>query len=236
MTGDDEVDALACSGEEEVKPTEVAEEDHTAYLWSVSSPELGCNPFVRQMDLLDSRIERVPLGWQRLYADMRLALRAVRCEQRRQTALFGPEFLPSAGMEIGVLNADRTVEGIVRKAMRRSLQTCECCGGRAKVRQIGFCCKVLCATCGALPMLEAELEALVREVDRKSDSESAGSRDVMQISPRVRALIDRGLWRPQAGDCSRHSQWCVNDEDLQRMIPSFRRVIDRIRSEGDQKG
>lgn len=110
---------------------------------------------------LDRHVEQIPMGWQRLYGDLRHALRVVYVPARMDIQIDG------AWEEDGMLRvesqtADPVVQGALRKARMRAMTTCMDCGKPGKPRQLqNWHEATLCGTCAGLQLLMVEINRLI---------------------------------------------------------------------------
>jgi hypothetical protein len=110
---------------------------------------------------LDQRIDWIPMGWQRLYGDMRSKLRSVECATRNAVMVHGA-YEQDGYLHVEAVTNDKVVQGILRKARSAAAATCMACGRRGKPREFGDRYMSLCGSCaGCVGLREEVLSALV---------------------------------------------------------------------------
>lgn len=119
------------------------------------------SPYEESLSVLNKRVDWIPMGWQALYTDMRVALAAAASPIREQVTVCGGCY------EDGLLYVDSgandaVVQGVLRKARARAKNTCAWCGCHgARLRQAGECIQTLCGKCGGLYLLKEELTSFL---------------------------------------------------------------------------
>lgn len=117
--------------------------------------------FQESLQILEQRVDWIPMGWQRLYVDLRLKLRAVDCPQRRAVGVNGA-YEHEGYLHVEAVSDDRVIQGILRKARTAAVYTCMACGKRGSPREIGERYLTLCAPCtGYVRLYDEILSALV---------------------------------------------------------------------------
>jgi hypothetical protein len=117
--------------------------------------------YKQSLTLLDERVEWIPAGWQRLYADMRLQLRAAACAQRDHVRILGAHE-EEGYLLIDASDPDAVVRGILRKARMKAVFTCMECGVPGRRRSLdGWRERVLCGACAGPHLLELEVQRLL---------------------------------------------------------------------------
>jgi len=142
------------------------------------------------LEQLERWVEWIPLGWQRLYLDMRCALVALGASQHRDVQIHEP-LVVNGGLVFDVDGRDRAVCGIVRKAWARSRCTCMNCGRNGKPRRIDGYVKTLCAHCCALDVLSSALDELLHDPSN-GDPLQVSRAWPKDLSPLVRVLMEEG--------------------------------------------
>lgn len=142
------------------------------------------------LDRLERWVEWIPMGWQRLYLELRCALVSVNTNSVRSVWIHEPEVV-DGGLVLDVDGGDRVVRGMVRKAWARSRCTCMRCAHPAKPRPISGYVKTLCARCAALETLSVELDACLHD-PLDGDPLSLTPTWPRELSPRVKVLMEEG--------------------------------------------
>lgn len=142
------------------------------------------------LDRLERWVEWIPMGWQRLYLELRCALASVDTSPARFVWIHEPEVV-DGGLVLDIDGGDRVVRGILRKAWARSRCTCMCCGRPGKPRWIGGYVKTLCARCTAFEALSVELDACLHD-PLDGDPLSLRPTWPREMSPAMRVLMEEG--------------------------------------------
>jgi hypothetical protein len=109
---------------------------------------------------LNRFVERIPMGWQRLYLELRLKLYAISCPER-SGAVIEHVWVEDGRLQIQSETTDGVVQGILRKARVRAAHTCMRCGKPGKMRELDeWQQATLCGTCAAPRLLELEIARL----------------------------------------------------------------------------
>jgi hypothetical protein len=116
--------------------------------------------FRASLQVLDQRIDWVPMGWQRLYGDLRSKLRAIECSSRRVVFIHGAHE-QDGYLHVEAITDDQVVQGILRKARATALYTCMGCGRRGKPRAIGEQRLSLCVRCAGCVQLRDVVESVL---------------------------------------------------------------------------
>ena len=183
---------------------------------------------------LNERVESVPFGWQGLYCDLRVSLKAISSTLRETIKIDGP-FVDCGSIWFYTKTNDRVVSGLLRKAERRSRCTCMECGRPGRGRKVGDMSKTLCGSCAGLQLLEQELRQLLHNLNTTSgvmNTEKISARD---ISPRVRILIDQSEWINEREGQQKGSETFVNRTTLLAMAPHFSRILERVCSVNERR-
>jgi len=136
------------------------------------------------LEVLDQRVDWVPVGWQRLYADLRAKLRAIVCPGRFPIYVDGP-CEHDGFLCIEAVTDDKVVQGVLRKARTKALCTCMFCGKPAKLREFCGRYSTLCSACSGLRRLHLEL---VEALDRPSQ---VNLEEMLADKPMIKAAIQQ---------------------------------------------
>jgi hypothetical protein len=118
-------------------------------------------PFHDSLAVLNDRVECIPFGWQRLYANMRLQLQAAFCEGREPIVILGA-YQHDGHLWVESHAPDFVIQGILRKARIKAICTCMECGAAGKQRELeDWRTVVLCGTCAGPRLLLLELRRLL---------------------------------------------------------------------------
>jgi hypothetical protein len=153
-----------------------------------SSPNLKTLP--ESLERLERWVEWIPMGWQRVYLDMRCALASLGVSQHRDVQIHEPSVV-DGGLVFDVEGSDRAVCGILRKAWARSRCTCMNCGRTGKPRRMDGYVKTLCARCCALEVLSRGLDQALHE-PWNGDPLQVSPAWPKDLSPLVRVLMKEG--------------------------------------------
>lgn len=149
--------------------------------------------YQQSLTLLDARVEWIPAGWQRLYADMRLQLRAAACAKRDHLRILGAHE-EDGYLLVDAADPDAVVEGMLRKARTKAVFTCMECGSPGRRRCLdGWRERVLCGACAGPHLLELEVQRLLG-LDRcaaLANGDALADRDTRLI--RVAAAIGSNM-------------------------------------------
>ena len=111
--------------------------------------------------MLNERVESIPMGWQRLYADMRLRLYAAYCEGREAIVILGA-YEQDGQLCVESHAPDFVIQGILRKARMKARCTCTECGQPGRRRELeDWREAVLCGRCAGPRLLRLELQRLL---------------------------------------------------------------------------
>jgi hypothetical protein len=147
--------------------------------------------FADSWSRLNRHVELIPMGWQRLYSDLRFTLAVISTPKRCTIEIAG------AWEEDGLLQVqsdttDRVVQGVLRKARVRAMCTCMECGRPGKQRELDeWRQATLCGSCAGPRLLSLEIARLMA-LDRCG---SVDLRHELQSSPSallVRAAAEAG--------------------------------------------
>lgn len=118
-------------------------------------------PFHESLAALNERVESIPMGWQRLYADMRLRLYAAYCEGREAIVILGA-YEQDGHLFVESTAPDFVIQGILRKARMKARCTCTECGLPGKPRELeDWREAVLCGRCAGPRLLRLEIHRLL---------------------------------------------------------------------------
>jgi hypothetical protein len=126
-----------------------------------SSAGLNATPYNDSLARLDRHVGHIPMGWQRLYADLRCSLRVLVAPQRMNIQIDG------GWEEDGLLcvdspTVDPVVQGVLRKARTRAMHTCTECGKPGRRRELKDWQEVtLCSSCAALRLLSLDIQRVL---------------------------------------------------------------------------
>jgi hypothetical protein len=106
---------------------------------------------------LNRFVEQIPMGWQKLYLELRLKLYAISCAER-SGAVIDRVWAEDGCLQFQSETTDAVVQGILRKTRVRASHTCMRCGKPGKMRELDeWQQATLCGTCAAPRLLELEL-------------------------------------------------------------------------------
>jgi hypothetical protein len=157
---------------------------------TTENPTLQAHPgrnryaFADSWSRLNRHLEQIPMGWQRLYSDLRFTLAAVAAAKRCTIEIAG------AWEEDGLLQVqsgttDPVVQGVLRKARVRAMHTCMECGKPGKQRELDeWRQATLCGSCAGPRLLALEIARLIA-LDRCG---SVDLRNELQFSPSARLV------------------------------------------------
>ena len=192
------------SGKPGILPMAGKHKDHRSH----ASPH---TPFHESLATLNQRVEMIPIGWQRLYADMRMRLYAAYCEGREPIVFLGA-YEQDGHLCVESHAPDFVIQGILRKARMKARCTCTECGQPGRRRELeDWREAVLCGGCAGPRLLRLEIQRLLA-LDRCG---TLGHGDAL-AGPRARLLR-------AAADASGQ----VKDDD-RRLVGG--KMSDRLRS------
>lgn len=149
-----------------------------------ASSSSALTPFHESLAMLNQRVESIPIGWQRLYADMRLRLYAAYCDGREAIVILGA-YEQDGHLFVESSAPDFVIQGILRKTRMKARSTCTECGLPGKVRELeDWREAVLCGRCAGPRLLRMELQRLLALDRCKTLGESADA----LAGPRARLL------------------------------------------------
>lgn len=140
--------------------------------------------FADSWSRLNRHVELIPMGWQRLYSELRFTLAAISSPERCTIEISG------AWEEDGLLQVqsettDPVVQGVLRKARVRAMHTCMECGKPGKLRELDeWRQATLCGSCAGPRLLALEVARLIA-LDRCG---SVDLRDELQFSSSARLV------------------------------------------------
>ncbi len=117
--------------------------------------------FADSWSRLNRHVEQIPIGWQRLYSDLRFTLAVISTKKRCTVEIAG------AWEEDGLLQVqsdttDPVVQGVLRKARVRAMNTCTECGKPGKLRELDeWRQATLCGSCAGPRLLALEVARLI---------------------------------------------------------------------------
>lgn len=118
-------------------------------------------PFHESLAVLNERVEFIPMGWQRLYSDMRLRLYAAYCQEREAIVVLGA-YEHDGHLWVESHAPDFVVQGILRKARMKARCTCTECGQPGRRRELEDWLEVvLCGRCAGPRLLRLEIQRLL---------------------------------------------------------------------------
>lgn len=182
----------------------------------------GTKAFQESLMRLDSRVDWVPLGWQRLYGDLRMQLHAIAMGHRQHIQMFGPR-VEEGCLMLDVEGEDPVVRGLVRKACARARCTCMQCGRPGISRVIHRSRKVLCSACAGIELLEHDLQGVLDTLGRVEMTGASVWLPADALSPRIRALV-----QGHAVVSHEAIPGGVQAYDMGRLRPWLQRVCERI--------
>lgn len=118
-----------------------------------------CTPcaYRESLDRLDRQIDHIPMGWQRLYGDLRHALRVLAADSRMSIRIDGA-WEEDGRLCIDSDTKDPAVQGVLRKARTRAMQSCSICGRPGKGRELANWQEAtLCGKCAGPRLLSLEI-------------------------------------------------------------------------------
>lgn len=150
------------------------------------------NRLKRSIESLNKRVDWIPMGWQTLFMELRMALQNADCEKRKDVVIEG------AYEEDGLLYVDASspepvVQGLLRKARTRAMNTCMDCGGVGKPREFEWQRLTLCGRCAGRVRVHLETWRLL-SLDRCG---TIDLRRELLLSPQ--AALVRVAWEASAG-------------------------------------
>lgn len=176
---------------------------------------------------MNERVGAVPFGWQGLYCDLRVGLKAISSPLREMIKIDGP-FVHNGSIGFDTGTNDRAVNGLLRKAERRSRCTCMECGRPGQGREVGDMSKTLCGSCAGLQLLERELRQLLYSLNTSSGLMNAERVFAHDLSPRVRILIDPNDWISEQAGSEAGCRTFVKRTTLLAMKPHFSLLLERL--------
>jgi hypothetical protein len=146
---------------------------------STLSSGTAMTEFGESLARLDRAVDQVPFGWQRLYGDLRHSLRVVSAEPRASIRIDGA-WEEDGLLHIGSESSDPVVQGVLRKARTRAMNTCMHCGKPGKRRELANWQEATwCAACAAPRLLALDIERVLA-LDKCG---SAEIRDQLKFQP-----------------------------------------------------
>lgn len=178
--------------------------------------------FEESLARLDRAVERVPIGWQRLYGDLRHALRLIRSKLRASTRIDG------AWEEDGLLRVesespDPVVQGVLRKARTRAMNTCMQCGKPGKRRELAnWQDATWCGACAAPRLLALDIERVLA-------LDACGSAEIRdQLKSQTESVLIRAAAEAAEQAHALSVGFVINQLPASQMREWLRRLHDRI--------
>lgn len=157
---------------------------------TTENPTLQAHPgqnryaFADSWSRLNRHVEQIPMGWQRLYSDLRFTL-AVIATAKRCTIEIAGAWEEDGLLQVQSDTTDRVVQGVLRKARVRAMHTCMECGKPGKQRELDeWRQATLCGSCAGPRLLALEIARLIA-LDRCG---SVDLRHELQFSPSARLV------------------------------------------------
>lgn len=149
--------------------------------------------FADSWSRLNRQVELIPMGWQRLYSDLRFTLAAISSPGRCTIEISG------AWEEDGLLQVqsettDPVVQGVLRKARVRAMNTCMECGKPGKPRELDeWRQATLCGSCAGPRLLALEVSRLIAldrcgSVDLRHELQFSSSARLVRAAGEAAAL------------------------------------------------
>ena len=125
---------------------------------------LELTAFSGSIQELNRRTYMVPAGWQKIYFNMILQLKAINCRARGKIELWGAA-VEDAEMDITFSKNDPVIDGILRKAVAKMKVTCEICGRPGQPVDVNAKPHYLCTTCHAPHLLKSQIDDFFEKID-----------------------------------------------------------------------
>jgi hypothetical protein len=133
---------------------------------------------------LNRHVELIPMGWQRLYSELRFTLAAI-STPRRCTIEIAGAWEEDGLLQVQSETTDAVVQGVLRKARVRAMHTCMECGKPGKLRELDeWRQATLCGSCAGPRLLALEVARLIA-LDRCGSVDLRGE---LQFSPSARLV------------------------------------------------
>jgi ribosomal protein L18 len=196
-----------------------------------AAPSVGDpNCYSESLARLDRQVDHIPLGWQRLYGDLRHALRALETPSRMNARIDG------AWHEDGMLcvdseASDAAIQGVLRKARIRARHTCTECGRPGKRRElVNWEEATLCGRCAAPRLLSLD-------IDRVLALENCGSVELrVELQQAPEAALIRAAAEAAATEHGLRKNFILSqltEEQLRAWLKRLRAVADENRTAED---
>lgn len=177
--------------------------------------------YAESLSRLDRHVDHIPLGWQRLYGDLRHALRVLATPLRMDMRIDG------AWEEDGLLRVESSAEdpvlqGVLRKARTRAMHTCTECGRPGRRRELAHWQEAtLCGCCAGPRFLSLDIERLLAlekcgSLELRHELEHAP--EAVLIRAAAAAAVEQGV--PQASILQ------LSDDDLRAWLKQLRTFVD----------
>jgi hypothetical protein len=147
--------------------------------------------FSTSLRLLNRRVDRIPLGWQRLYVDLRANLCAIACDKRRAISIAGG-YEQDGFLRVDSITDDKVVQGILRTARMAAVSTCMSCGKPGKPREIGERLLTLCGRCTGCIRLRGEVLALLAKHQQRGLDLRETMSGTALLAAAIQAAIEAG--------------------------------------------
>lgn len=158
-----------------------------------------------------------------------LALNAIRCPQREDLVLHGPN-IRDFDLEISASSRDRVVDGILRKLRQRTSRTCENCGRSGIFRADIVKVQVLCATCAAPWLMKARIREFSELIETSVNSDLDAVLTLDQVPIQLRPLLPASLWQMIVGGRNSEPIACASDRNIFRYRARFQ-AMERLLDE-----
>lgn len=181
--------------------------------------------FADSWSRLNRHVELIPMGWQRLYSELRFTLAVISTPKRCTIEIAG------AWEEDGLLQVqsdttDPVVQGVLRKARVRAMSTCMECGKPGKLRELDeWRQATLCGSCAGPRLLALEVARLIA-LDRCG---SIDLQDELQFSPSARLV--RAAAEAGALACNLPATFVLQKLGRDAQLPWLERLKERVQQE-----
>ncbi|NML48017.1 hypothetical protein HHL11_29990 [Ramlibacter sp. G-1-2-2] len=184
------------------------------------------NAFTDSWNRLNLHVERIPLGWQRLYGELRFRLAVISCSKRCTIRIDGG-WEEDGLLQVQSETTDRVVQGLLRKAREKAMHTCMECGKPGKLRElVDWQQATLCGECAGPRLLALDITSVIALA-------RCGSVDLaheLQFSPR--ALLIRAAAEAAAIASNPPTTFALDNLDSDSMHSWLQELRDRAQQEG----
>lgn len=181
--------------------------------------------FAESWSRLNRHVEQIPIGWQRLYAELRFGL-AVISSPARSTIRIDGAWEEDGCLQVQSDTEDPVVQGVLRKARVRAMHTCMACGKPGKLRQLDDWKEAtLCGTCAGPRLLALEIARLIG-LERCG---SASIQDELRHSPA--ATLVRAAAEAAALTSNRAADFMLDQQNLNEVRAWLQQLQEHARSE-----